>query len=149
KVCEHIHLPFQAGNNNILKAMNRRYTKEDYIGLVEKIKKAIPNVTITTDIIVGFPGETDEDFEDTLDVVKKVRFDSAFTFLYSIREGTPAAKRKDQISDTEKHARFQKLLELQRSISEEENVLLKDTVLEVLVDGESKNDPNKMSGRTR
>ncbi len=149
KVCEHIHLPFQAGSNNILKKMNRRYTKEDYLDLIKKIKEDIPNISITTDIIVGFPGETEKDFEDTLEIVEKSRFDSAFTFLYSIREGTPAAQMENQIPDEIKHKRFQKLLKKQHSISKSENLLLEGKTLEVLVDGESKNDPDKMSGRTR
>ncbi len=149
KVCEHIHLPFQAGSNRILKIMNRKYTKETYLKLIEKLKEAIPEIAITTDIIVGFPGETQEDFEDTLDIVKKVKFDSAFTFLYSIRKGTPAAKMKNQISDEIKHERFNRLLELQHSISGRENALLKNKILEILVDGTSKNDEEKMCGRTR
>lgn len=149
KVCEHIHLPFQAGSNRILKIMNRKYTKETYLKLIEKLKEAIPEIAITTDIIVGFPGETQEDFEDTLDIVKRVKFDSAFTFLYSIRKGTPAAKMKNQISDEIKHERFNRLLELQHSISGRENALLKNKILEILVDGTSKNDEEKMCGRTR
>jgi tRNA-2-methylthio-N6-dimethylallyladenosine synthase len=149
KVCEHIHLPFQAGSNNILKIMNRRYKKEDYLKLIKNIKDNIPGITITTDIIVGFPGETEKDFEDTLDIVEKVKFDSAFTFLYSIREGTPAAKMVNQVPDEIKHKRFQKLLDLQHTISGKDNLLLKGEILEVLVDGESKNDPEKMSGRSR
>jgi len=92
KVCEHLHLPFQAGSTRILKLMNRKYTKEDYINLVAKIKENIPDIALTTDIIVGFPGETEEDFSDTLDILEKVRFDNAYTFLYSKRTGTPAAK---------------------------------------------------------
>lgn len=91
KICLHLHLPMQSGSSRILKAMNRRYTKEQYLQLAEKIKKAVPGISLTTDIIVGFPGETEEDFQDTLDVVRKVRFDSAFTFIYSKRTGTPAA----------------------------------------------------------
>ncbi|MCR1898068.1 tRNA (N6-isopentenyl adenosine(37)-C2)-methylthiotransferase MiaB [Irregularibacter muris] len=149
KVCEHLHLPFQAGNNKILKIMNRRYTKESYLNLINKIKDAIPGIALTTDIIVGFPGETDEDFEDTLDIVREVKFDSAFTFLYSVREGTPAAKMENQIPDEIKHKRFQKLLDLQHQISAEENKLLEGTIAEVFVEGVSKNDTEKMSGRTR
>lgn len=149
KVCEHIHLPFQAGSNRILKIMNRKYTKESYLRLIEKLKEVIPNIAITTDIIVGFPGETEEDFKDTLDIVERVKFDSAFTFLYSIRKGTPAAKMENQISDEIKHKRFNRLLELQHSISGRKNALLKNKIVEVLVDGTSKNDEEKMSGRTR
>lgn len=149
KVCEHIHLPFQAGSNDILRIMNRKYTKEKYLNLIKKLKDAIPQISITTDIIVGFPGETEQDFQDTLDIVKQVKFDSAFTFLYSIRKETPAAKMKNQIPDEIKHERFNRLLELQQSISGKENTLLKDKIVEVLVDGTSKNDEKKMSGRTR
>ena len=149
KVCEHIHLPFQAGSNNILKKMNRKYTKENYLALIDKIKDNIPGISITTDIIVGFPGETEKDFDDTLDIVKKSSFDSAFTFLYSIREGTPAAQMEDQISDEIKHNRFQRLLDMQHDISKHENLLLEGKTVELLVDGESKNDPEIMSGRTR
>lgn len=149
KVCEHIHLPFQAGSNNILKAMNRKYTKESYIDLINHIKERIPGIAITTDIIVGFPGESEDDFEDTLDVIEQVKFDSAFTFLYSIRGGTPAAKRLDQVPDEVKHQRFQRLLDLQHQISAQGNLKLKDRILDVLVEGPSKNQPDKMSGRTR
>lgn len=149
KVCEHIHLPFQAGSNHILKEMKRRYTKESYLNLIEKIKYHIPDISITTDIIVGFPGETEEDFNHTLDIVKKVRFDSAFTFLYSIREGTPAAEIKKQIPYDVKHERFERLLDIQEYIGRENNLLCKDEVVEVLVDSESKNDKSKMSGRSR
>lgn len=149
KVCEHIHLPFQAGSNDILKIMNRKYTKEKYLELIKKLKDAIPQIAITTDIIVGFPGETEEDFQNTLDIVDQVKFDSAFTFLYSVRQGTPAAKMENQIPDEIKHERFNRLLELQHSISGKENALLKGEIVEVLVDGISKNDEEKASGRTR
>ena len=97
KICRHLHLPVQSGSTDILAKMNRRYTKEQYLELVEKIRKAVPDISLTTDIIVGFPGETDEDFEETLDVVRKVRYDSAFTFIYSKRTGTPAAAMEDQV----------------------------------------------------
>lgn len=149
KVCEHIHLPFQAGSSRVLKMMNRRYTKEQYLALAEKIQKEIPRVTLTTDIMVGFPGETEEDFIDTLDVVKKVRFDSAFTFLYSIRKGTPAADMEDQVPYEVKHSRFLRLLELTQQITAEENAKLKDKVVELLVEGVSKNDSKRLTGRTR
>jgi len=149
KICEHIHLPFQAGSSRILAMMNRRYTKEQYLALTEKIKKEIPGVSLTTDIMVGFPGETEEDFEDTLDVVKKVRFDSAFTFLYSIRKGTPAADMKTQVPYEVKHPRFLRLLELTQEISSEENAKQKGKVVELLVEGVSKNDSARLSGRTR
>ncbi|SES69649.1 tRNA-i(6)A37 thiotransferase enzyme MiaB [Natronincola peptidivorans] len=149
KVCEHIHLPFQAGSNNILNKMNRSYTKEGYLELVEQLKQAIPEVALTTDIIVGFPGETEEDFLDTLDVVEKVRFHSAFTFLYSIREGTPAAKMEEQIDDETKHKRFNKLVETVNRISGEINESYLGKEVEVLVEGTSKTDETRLMGRTR
>ncbi|MCF6464966.1 tRNA (N6-isopentenyl adenosine(37)-C2)-methylthiotransferase MiaB [Clostridium sp. Cult2] len=149
KVCEHLHLPVQSGSNKILKAMNRKYTKEDYLILIEKIKKAIPNIAISTDIIVGFPGETEEDFNETLDLVKRVRYDSAFTFLYSIREGTLAAKMENQIPDKVKHDRFQRLLDTLYPIFYENNLKYKDKVVEVLIEEVSKNNENVLTGRSR
>lgn len=149
KVCEHIHLPFQAGSNSVLKKMNRKYTKEIYLELVNKLKEAVPDIALTTDVIVGFPGETEEDFMDTLDIVEKVRFDSAFTFLYSIREGTPAAKMDDQIDNKIKHKRFNQLIEKINIISGKinKNYLYKE--VEILVEGPSKTDESKLMGRTR
>lgn len=149
KVCEHIHLPFQAGSNKILKLMNRNYTREYYMGLVEKLRNEIPEVGISTDIIVGFPGETEEDFADTVDLVKTVEFDSAFIFMYSKRTGTPAAEMTDQVPDEIKHRRFDYLVELQDSISKEKNQRLIGKVFEILVEGQSKKDENKLTGRTR
>ncbi|SHG95243.1 tRNA (N6-isopentenyl adenosine(37)-C2)-methylthiotransferase MiaB [Tepidibacter thalassicus] len=149
KVCEFLHLPVQAGSTRVLKEMNRKYTKEDYLSLVEKIKKEIPDIALSTDIMVGFPGETEEDFLDTLDVVEKVRYDSAFTFIYSIRKGTPAAKMENQIPDDIKHERFNRLVELVNNISKEKNMKYKDKIVEVLVEGQSKTDANKLTGRTR
>lgn len=149
KVCEQLHLPVQAGSNRILKAMNRKYTKEDYLNLVDKIRKAIPNIALTTDIIVGFPGETEDDFMETLDLVKKVRYDSAFTFLYSKRQGTKAAQLDEQVPDEVKHERFQKLLDVLYPIFLEKNKVYQDKVVEVLVEDVSKSDKNILSGRTR
>lgn len=149
KVCEHVHLPVQSGSSRILDQMNRKYTRERYLDLADRIKNAIPGVSITTDIIVGFPGETEEDFEQTLDLVKTVRFDSAFTFLYSQRKGTPAERMKDQIPYEVKHPRFLRLLDLTQQITAENNMLLKGAVQEVLVEGISKNDPERLTGRTR
>lgn len=149
KVCEHIHLPLQSGSTQILKKMNRHYSKEQYLELVETLKNEIPDIAITTDIIVGFPGETEEDFEHTLDVVQKAQFDSAFTFLYSIRKGTPAEKIKEQIPDEIKHKRFNRLVEILNEISARKNACYKNQIVEVLVEGESKNDPTKLMGRTR
>ncbi len=148
-VCEHLHLPFQAGSNRILEIMNRKYTKEKYLEHVNKLKKEIPNISITTDIIVGFPGETEEDFEDTLDVVRKVGFHSAFTFLYSVREGTPAEKMENQVSDDVKRKRFQMLLDVLHPINYEANKKYEGKVVEVLVEDTSKNNKKVLSGRTR
>ena len=119
KVCHHLHLPVQSGSSRILKQMNRRYTKEQYLELVDKIRRAIPDISLTTDIIVGFPGETEEDFQETLDVVERVRFDSAFTFIYSKRTGTPAAEMADQVPDDVVKDRFDRLLKRVQEISAE------------------------------
>lgn len=149
KVCEHFHLPFQSGSDRILKIMNRKYTKEGYLNLVKKLQEKVPNVGLTTDIIVGFPGETEEDFKDTLDIVEKARYDSAFTFLYSIREGTPAAKMEDQVDEKVKQERFNRLVEKVNQISGQINQSYLNKVVEVLVEGPSKKDPNRLMGRTR
>lgn len=148
KVCKHIHLPLQAGSSRILNLMNRHYTKERYIEIVDKIKREIPNIAITTDIIVGFPGESEEDFNDTLDMVKYIKFDSAFTFLYSKREGTPAQKFEEQISEDIKHKRFNILLDTINDISYEKNLEYKDKIVKVLIEDLSKNDENNLMGRT-
>lgn len=119
KICRHLHLPVQSGSSRILQKMNRRYTKESYLELVRKIKEAIPDISLTTDIIVGFPGETEEDFEETMDVVRKVRYDSAFTFIYSKRTGTPAAIMEDQVPEEIVKERFDRLLAEVQKISAE------------------------------
>lgn len=149
KVCEHIHLPVQAGSNRILSKMNRKYTREHYISLIEKLRDAIPDIAITTDIIVGFPGETEEDFLDTLNLVKEVEFDSAFTFMYSKRKGTPAAKMPNQIDDDIKKDRLNRLMQVQDAITANKNMNLKGTIQEVLVEGISKGNINRLSGRSR
>ena len=149
KLCEHLHLPFQSGSSRILKEMNRKYTKEHYLELVEKVRDAIPDISFTTDIIVGFPGETEEDFEHTLDVVRKVRFDQAFTFLYSKRTGTKAAQLETQVPDNVKKERFQRLLDVQNLITEEINNSYKDRIVEVLVEGKSRQSESMYTGRTR
>ncbi|TDT61526.1 tRNA (N6-isopentenyl adenosine(37)-C2)-methylthiotransferase MiaB [Fonticella tunisiensis] len=149
KVCEHIHLPVQSGSTNILKRMNRKYTREKYLELVKKIKSQIPEVALTTDIIVGFPGETEEDFQETLELVKEVEYDSAFTFIYSIRPGTPAAKYEKQVPEDVKHERFNRLVGVLNAISEKKNREYKDKIVEVLVEGLSKNDESRLTGRTR
>lgn len=146
---EHIHLPAQSGNSRVLKRMARKYTRDEYLTLVDKIKKAMPHVALTTDIIVGFPGETDEEFEDTLSLMREVEYDSAFTFIYSPREGTPSAKWEDNISHEEKKERLQRLNELQDEISRRKNEQLRGQVVEVLVEGESKKNREVLSGRTR
>jgi tRNA-2-methylthio-N6-dimethylallyladenosine synthase len=149
KVCEHLHLPVQAGSTKILEDMNRRYTKEQYLELVNRIRQHIPGIGLSTDIIVGFPGETEEDFKETLDIVAKSRFDMAYTFLYSKRTGTPAAKNPDQVPDDVKKQRFDRLLELQNNISREINDELLGKELEVLVEGLSKSSKTTYTGRTR
>ncbi|MCK8817683.1 tRNA (N6-isopentenyl adenosine(37)-C2)-methylthiotransferase MiaB [Natroniella sulfidigena] len=148
KVCNHFHLPVQAGSNKILKKMNRNYTKEEYLRLIEKIRANNPDAAITTDVIVGFPGESEEDFEKTLDLFKKVEFDMAYSFLYSKRTGTPAAEYDEQISDEVKKERLQRLMDIQSDISLKKNKPLEGQIVEVLVEGESKKDPNKLTGRT-
>ena len=148
KVCKLIHLPLQSGSTKMLKIMNRRYTKEQYLQLVDKMKSQIPGVVFTTDIIVGFAGETEEDFEDTLDVVDKVKFEQVFMFIYSIREGTPGAKMENQVPDEIKHKRFDRLKELVESQVEDNNQKYIGTIQKVLVEGKSKNNPNMLTGRT-
>ncbi len=148
KLCKNLHLPIQSGSNRVLKRMNRRYTREDYLKLIEKLRKTVPDITLSTDIIVGFPGETNEDFEETLSIVKEVEYDSAFTFIYSIRKGTPAEKFEDQIEESEKHRRFDLLVNAVNEISEKKNKAYQDRVEKVLVDGVSKNDKSTLTGRT-
>ena len=148
-ICEHIHLPVQYGSDKILRRMNRVYTVEKYLRLVEKIRSAIPTVSLTTDLIVGFPGETDEDFSATLDFLREVQFDAAFTFIYSKRSGTPAATFENQIDDELKHRRLDELMKVQNTISLEKNRALENSVVEVLVEGASKTDEKIFTGRTR
>jgi len=149
KLCEHLHLPFQSGSTRILKEMNRKYTKEQYLALVDRVRGSIPDISFTTDIIVGFPGETEEDFEDTLDVVRKVRFDQAFTFLYSKRTGTRAAELENQVPEDVKKERFLRLVELQNSITGEINRTYEGKTVEVLVEGISRYNETMYTGRTR
>ena len=148
KVCKLIHLPLQSGNTNVLKVMNRKYTKEQYLDLVEKMKAKISNLTLSTDIIVGFPGETDEEFEDTLDVVRKVKFEQVYMFIYSRRVGTPGDRMENQIPEEVKHKRFDKLKALVESQIEENNQKYVGTKQKILVEGESKNNPEMLTGRT-
>ena len=148
KVCKLIHLPLQSGNTKVLKEMNRKYTKEQYLHLVEKMKSKIPNLKLSTDIIVGFPGETEEEFEDTLDVVKKVNFEQVFMFIYSKRVGTPGYKMTNQVPEEIKHERFNRLKELVETQIEENNKKYVGTTQKVLVEGESKTNSKMLSGRT-
>ena len=147
KICNHLHLPLQSGSTKILEVMNRRYTKEQYLELVEKIRRAVPGISLTTDIIVGFPGETEEDFDETLDVVRRVRYDSAFTFIYSKRSGTPAAVMEDQVPEDVIKVRFDRLLKEVQTISAQEVGRLTGTVQEVLVEGMNDHDPALVTGR--
>ncbi|MBR3165853.1 MAG: tRNA (N6-isopentenyl adenosine(37)-C2)-methylthiotransferase MiaB [Lachnospiraceae bacterium] len=146
KICRHLHLPLQSGSTRLLKAMNRKYTKEDYLALALKIRKEIPDISLTTDIIVGFPGETEEDFQDTLDVIRKVRYESAFTFIYSPRTGTPAAK-MEQVPEKTVHDRFDRLLAEVQDIAKE--VCCRDTgkTMEVHVEEVNEKDPSLLTGR--
>ncbi|MCL2859635.1 MAG: MiaB/RimO family radical SAM methylthiotransferase [Oscillospiraceae bacterium] len=147
KVSRWIHLPLQSGSTNVLKLMNRKYTKEQYLNLVEKIKNKIPDVVLSTDIIVGFPGETEEDFEDTLEVVKKVGFEQVYMFIYSKRIGTPAAEAQDQISEDIKHKRFDRLKKLVDAEVQKNNQKYIGKTEKILVEGFSKNNENMLTGR--
>ena len=147
KICKQMHLPLQSGSSRLLKIMNRHYDKEQYLLLIEKLRKAIPDIGITTDIIVGFPGETEDDFLETIDVVKKARYDSAFTFIYSKRSGTPAAKMPDQVPEDVVKDRFNRLLNVVNEISKEKTLKLQGTVQEVLVEEENKKIEGFVSGR--
>lgn len=149
KICEQFHLPIQSGSDSILKQMNRGYTTQYYRDLVQKIRDEIPGAAITTDLIVGFPGETDELFEETLEFIKSIQYDAAYTFLYSQRSGTPAATMPDQLPLAIKKERLQRLMNVQNDISLALNKQLEDTIVEVLVEGVSKTDDNKLMGRTR
>ena len=149
KICKTIHLPLQSGSTNVLKRMNRKYTKEQYIELANRIKERIPNVALTTDIIVGFPGETEEDFEDTLDVVKQMKYEQVFMFIYSKRVGTPAESMEDQVPEEIKHKRFDRLKKLVESQIEENNSKYIGTIQKVLVEGKSKTNENMLTRKNR
>ncbi len=149
KVCEHVHLPVQAGSNRILELMHRGYTREHYLELVADLRRQIPGISLTTDLIVGFPGETEADFEDTLDLVARVQFDNAFTFMFSPRRGTEAAIMPGQLPTATKKERLKRLMELQNRISLAKNEALVGQEVEILVEGPSKTDPDQLSGRTR
>ncbi len=147
KICRHLHLPLQSGSTEILKKMNRHYTKESYLALVDKLRDAMPDLAITTDIIVGFPGETEEDFAQTMEVVEKVRYDSAFTFIYSKRSGTPAAKDPAQVPEEVVKERFDRLLARVQTIGAEKSMAYEGQVLPVLCESVNHQDPSLMTGR--
>ena len=147
KVCKHFHLPLQSGSSRILKIMNRHYDKEQYLEEVEKLRKAVPDIALTTDIIVGFPGETEEDFLETMDVVKRVRYDSAFTFIYSKRTGTPAATMDDQVPDDVVKDRFDRLLKEVQKISNEKAMMLEGKTMKVLAEEMDGQDDKLITGR--
>ena len=147
KICRHLHLPLQSGSTKILKEMNRHYTKEQYLALVDRIRAAVPDIALTTDIIVGYPGETEEDFLETMDVVKKVAYDSAFTFIYSKRTGTPAAKREDQVPEEAVKDRFDRLLKEVQEIGAEKALQYEGTVQEILVEEINHQDSRLVTGR--
>jgi tRNA-2-methylthio-N6-dimethylallyladenosine synthase len=149
KLCEQIHLPVQSGSTNLLNKMNRHYNREQYLELVKSIKTIMPNVGLSTDIIVGFPGETEEDFAETLSLMEEVKFDLAFMYLYSKRKGTPADEMLEQIPEKVKHERFNRLVEVVNRNSAEKNKKYAGKIVEVLVEGYSKNDENRLTGRTR
>lgn len=148
KLHPYIHLPFQSGSDRVLQRMNRKYTAQEYLSLVDKLKATVKDLCITTDIIVGFPGETEEDFQETLKLCHQVQFDSAFTFIYSIRKGTPAEHYRDQVPEEVKHNRFNRLVEVINQYAAEKNRAYVGRVVSVLVDGPSKTDPTMLSGRT-
>ena len=147
-ICKCLHLPVQSGNNRVLAAMNRRYTREKYLSIVEYARELMPSLSITTDIIVGFPGETTEEFEDTLSLLETVRYDSIFSFIFSPRKGTPAEKMEDVLTEEEKKANFERLLMVQNRISGEINSTYLGRECRVLCEGTSKTDPSMMTGRT-
>ena len=148
KVCSQLHLPVQSGSTRILEKMNRKYTREQYLEIVKKVREKIPGIVLTTDIIVGFPGETNEDFEETMSLLSEVEYDLIFSFIYSKRKGTPAAIMPDVLTDEEKHKNFDRMIELQNVISKKKNDEYMGRVEEVLVEGTSKTNPEFLSGRT-
>ena len=147
KIVKHFHLPLQSGSDKILKEMNRKYTRDSYLEKIAALREAVPDVSITSDIIVGFPGETDEDFNDTLDMLEKVRYDMIFSFIYSPREGTPAAKMENKVPHQTSTERFERMLALQNKISDEKNSRFVGRTVRLLVEDQSKNDPTMLTGR--
>ena len=148
-VCEHAHLPLQSGSSRILKAMRRTYTRERYLRLVDEMRASIPDLALTTDLIVGFPGETEDDFRETLEAVEEVRYDGAFTFVYSPRAGTEAATMAEQVPEDVKRERIERLIDVVQRIAHERNEERVGRVEEVLVEGPSRTDPSVLRGRTR
>lgn len=147
KICKHLHLPLQSGSTRILKEMNRRYTKEQYLELAEKIRREIPDISLTTDIIVGFPGETAEDVEETIDVIRKVKYENAFTFIYSKRTGTPAAAMENQVPEAEVKVNFDKVLKTVQDMSKERVGIYQGKVMDVLVEEMNEQDASLVTGR--
>ena len=148
-VCEHVHLPLQSGSSRLLKLMRRTYDRDRYLRLVDRLREAVPDLALGTDIIVGFPGETEQDFAETLAVVEKVRYDSAFTFVFSPRNGTEAAAMPDQVPDDVKRERIERLIDVVQRIAAERNAYRIGGVEQVLVEGPSRTDPALLRGRTR
>jgi tRNA-2-methylthio-N6-dimethylallyladenosine synthase len=148
-VCEHAHLPLQSGSTRVLKTMRRTYSRERYLRLVDELRVAIPDLALTTDLIVGFPGETEAEFEETVSAVEEVGYDGAFTFVYSPRQGTEAAAMPDQVPEEVKRERIERLIEVVQRVAEERNRERVGRVEEVLVEGPSRNDPSVLRGRTR
>ncbi len=148
KIARHFHLPLQSGSDRILAKMNRKYGIDRYLGVLERLRRAVPDIAVTSDIIVGFPGETDEDFEDTLKALRSARYDMIYSFIFSPRAGTPAASMPDQVPDEVKNERFSRLLELQNRISLEKNEEYVGSRVRILCEGQSKTDPAMLSGRT-
>ncbi len=149
KVCNHLQLPVQSGSSEVLRRMNRKYTREDYLSLIEYAKQQIPELAITSDIIVGFPGETDEQFEETISLIEQVEYDNLFTFIYSKRKGTPAAEMEDQIPPEEQQRRFQRLLDIQTPICRKKNLLYEGKTVKVFAESVSKTDDHMLSGHTQ
>ena len=147
KICRHLHLPLQSGSTRILERMNRRYTREQYLDLALRIRREIPDMAITTDIIVGFPGETPEDVDETIDVVRRVKFDNAFTFLYSKRTGTPAAAMEDQVPEEEAKKGFDRLLKVVQETARSQAARFQGQCMEALVEGVDEKDPSMVTGR--
>ncbi len=148
KICKQLHLPVQCGSDRILKKMNRSYDREKYLDIVRKVREKMPHIVLTSDVIVGFPGETNEDFEGTMDILRQVEYDMIFSFIYSKRKGTPAAEMEDCLTAEEKHRNFERMVELQNEISKKKNDAYFGKIEKVLVEGESKTNPEFLSGRT-